>query len=50
MNNHSEYRVFLAVVPEFDPSRPMFAELAVLEAFIPELITALLDAVPGNED
>jgi hypothetical protein len=50
VNSHSDYRVSLAVVPEFDPSRPMSAELAVLEVFIPELMTALLDAVPGNED
>ena len=50
MNIHSDYSVSLGLVPEFDPTRPTAAELGVLEAFIPELMTALLDAAPEQED
>ena len=50
MNNHSDYNVALAFVPEFDTTMPTATELGVLEAFIPELITALLDATPGEEE
>ena len=50
MNNHSDYSVLLALVPEFDAARPTGTELHVLEAFIPELMTALLDATPVDEE
>ena len=50
MNNPSEYRVSLTLVPEFETTKPTAAELGVLEACIPELMTALLDAAPGDED
>ena len=50
MNSHSEYNVSLALVPEFDAAKPTSTELGMLEAFIPELMTALLDAAPEDED
>jgi len=43
------YRVLLALVPDFDAARPSIAELSVLEAFLPELMTALLDLTPEDE-
>lgn len=49
MNSHSEYRVSLAFAAEFDGAKPTAGELGVLEAFLPELMTALLDAAPGDE-
>jgi len=50
VNSHSEYSVLLALVSEFDNAKPSVTELGMLEAFIPELMTALLDAAPGDED
>jgi hypothetical protein len=49
VNSHSEYRVSLLLVPDFDTAKPSPAELGVLEALLPELMTALLDAAPNDE-
>lgn len=49
VNSYSEYSVLLALVPDFDAARPSIAELGVLEAFLPELMTALLDLAPEDE-
>ena len=49
MNSHSEYRVSLVLVPDFDTSKLSVAELGVLEAVIPELMSALLDLAPEDE-
>jgi hypothetical protein len=50
VNSHSDYRISLAFVSEFDSAKPTATELGVLEAFIPELMAALLDAAPADED
>ena len=49
MNSHSEYRLSLVLVPDFDTAKPGVAELGVLEALLPELMTALLDIAPEDE-
>ena len=49
MNSHSEYRVSLFLVPDFDTAKPSPTELGVLEALLPELMTALLDRAPDDE-
>ena len=50
MNTHSDYRASLTFVPEFDAEKPTVAEMSLLEALIPELMTALLDLAPQDED
>lgn len=49
VNSHSECRVSLFLVPDFDTAKPNTAELGVLEALLPELMTALLDIAPDDE-
>jgi hypothetical protein len=49
VNSHSEYCVSLILLPDFDTAKPSIAELGVLEAFLPELMTALLDVAPDDE-
>ena len=50
MKSHSEYCVSFTLLPEFDVAKPSFGELGLLEACLPELMTALLDAAPEQED
>ncbi len=50
MNSHSDYRVSFAFRTEFDDTKPTAAELGLLEACIAELMAALLDAVPDDEE
>jgi hypothetical protein len=50
VSSHSEYRVALAFLVEFDDTKPTAAELGLLEACIPELMAALLDATPDEEE
>jgi hypothetical protein len=50
VNSHSEYTVSLALVTEFDAASPTAGELRMLEACIPELIAALVDAATDDED
>lgn len=50
MNDESEYRLALTFAREFDATKPAGTELGLLEAFLPELMTALLDATPDAED
>jgi hypothetical protein len=50
VNTPSEYNVSLRFAPEFSATQPAVAELDIVEAFIPELMAALLDAAPVDED
>ncbi len=50
MNSHSEYCVALAFLTGFDDTKPTAGELGLLEACIPELMAALLDAAPDDEE
>lgn len=50
MNSHSEYCVALAFLTEFDDTKPTAGELGLLQACLPELVAALLDAVPDDEE
>ena len=50
MNDDSEYRIALTFAPGFESTKPLAAELGLLEAMLPELMTALLDAAPDVED
>lgn len=50
MNNLSDYDVALLFAPEFTLAQPTDGELGIVEAFIPELMAALLDAAPADED
>ena len=50
MKNHSEYRAVLAFVNEFDDTKPTAGELGLLEACFPELVVALMDAAPDDEE
>jgi hypothetical protein len=50
VNSNSEYRVALAFLAEFDDTKPTAGEVGLLEACIPELMAALLDATPVAEE
>ena len=50
MNNDCEDGVALTFVADFNPDKPSTGELGLLEACMADLISALLDVAPQQEE